>query len=252
MGKIFLSAVNNTLSGDIFITDHNADKLAQIKKEFSQVNLASDNAEAVAGADLIILAVKPQSFGELAAEISGKITDNAVVLSIMAGVKMEKISSALGAKKIVRAMPNLGARVGKSMTVWHGQSLTAKDLKVIKTLFQSIGQELEVKSEDFIDKATAVSGSGPGFFYYIIDNWIKAAVNLGFSEAEAKLLIMTTVDGANEVMKTDKNPGELVSQVASKGGTTEAGLRVLQTANLAALWQEVLRAAYNRASELNS
>lgn len=251
MGKIFLSAVSNALRGDIFVADHNADKLAQIKKEFPQVNISDNNVEAVSASDLIVLAVKPQSFEELATEIKGKISKSTIVFSIMAGVSIDKISNALNVKKIVRAMPNLGARVGKSMTVWTCQELLDSDLVLVKKLLQSVGQEMCVQSEDFIDKATAVSGSGPGFFYYFIDSWIKAAMSLGFSEQEAKLLIMATVDGANEVMKIDKNPMELIKQVASKGGTTEAGLQILSEANLEIMWQKALDNAYERAKMLS-
>ena len=102
-----------------------------------------------------------------------------------------------------------------------------------------------------IDKATAVSGSGPGFFYYLVNEWIKAASELGFNEYEAKLLILTTLDGANAVLQIGKNPEELVTQVASKGGTTEAGLKILAEHKIKEMFTEVLQVAERRAKELS-
>lgn len=206
-----------------------------------------DDKNVCRAADFILLAVKPQSFAEVAKELRGSL-NNQLVISIMAGVKVEKIKSALGVNKIVRAMPNLGARVGKSMTVWTSEGV--EDKSEINNLFKQIGESLEVQKEEMIDKATAVSGSGPGFFFYLVSEWTKAATELGFSEAEAKFLLLTTLDGANAVLQSDLNAEELVHQVASKGGTTEAGLKILEKHKIKEMFIQVLRAAEKRAMEL--
>ena len=173
-----------------------------------------------------------------------------MVVSIMAGVTIQKIKKALGLKKVVRAMPNLGARINKSMTVWT--SAGVQDKKAIHNLFKQIGKSLEVKNEKMIDKATAVSGSGPGFFYYLVSQWLAAAQELGFSKAEAQELLFTTLDGANAILQIDPQPENLVAQVASKGGTTEAGLKVLQKHKIKNLLLQVLKAAEKRAKKLSS
>lgn len=208
----------------------------------------SDNKKVCQDSEMVIIAVKPQSFNELAVELRGNL-DEAVVISIMAGVTIDSMKSALGVKKIVRAMPNLGARVGKSMTVWTSVGLNSR--KEIRQLFKLLGRSLYVKNEDMIDKATAVSGSGPGFFYYIVEEWIEAVKNLGFSTKETELLLLTTLDGANEILQKEKKPKELIRQVASKGGTTEAGLNVLQKGNIKKLWNKTLLAAFRKVKEIS-
>lgn len=199
-------------------------------------------------ADIILLAVKPQSFAELAEELRGNLGFGTVV-SIMAGVIIAKIKSSLGAKKIVRAMPNIGARANKSMTVWTSEGI--EDKSEINNLFRQVGESLYVENEKMIDKATAVSGSGPGFFYYLVSEWLKAATESGFVEEEAKLLLLTTLDGANKVLQQEKNLEELINQVASKGGTTESGLKILEKHKLKEMFLQVLRAAEERAKELS-
>lgn len=251
MGEIFCRA----LGKDFLITvcDHKKINLHRIKRlKGYKINTTTNSAVACQDADLIILAVKPQSFLALAEEIKGKIDNKTVVLSIMAGISVKKIKDLLGIKKIVRAMPNLGARANKSMTVWMVSPEVKKSEKTeAKKIFQKIGQELFVNKEEMINKATAVSGSGPGFLFYLLEEWQKAIVSLGFSNNEAELLLLATVDGANAVIQRERKAGELKSQVASKGGTTEAGLKVLEGAGLDRLWQGVLRAALKRAQELS-
>ncbi len=206
-----------------------------------------DDKSVCHGAEIILLAVKPQSFAEVAEELKGQLNEQ-IVISIMAGVTINKIKSVLGIKKVVRAMPNLGARVKKSMTVWISEGV--KDKNEIDNLFKQLGQTLQVKNEEMINKATAVSGSGPGFFYYLVTEWLKAVVELGFTEEEARLMFFTTLDGANSILQQEKNSEELVKQVASKGGTTEAGLVVMKKFDLENMFKKVLESAEKRADEL--
>ncbi len=250
MGTIFLKAALETNQGsEIIITDRSEEKLEEIHKEHPQVITSTDNVQAIKDADLIILAVKPQSFSELGKEIQGNINKDALVVSVMAGIGLEEIQNTLGTNDIVRTMPNLGARVGKSMTVWT--CTDGVDREIVTKLLKSIGQELFVENEEMIDKATAVSGSGPGFFYHIMEEWTKATIDLGFSEAEAQQLLLATIDGANELWQKEKDASDLKSQVASKGGTTEAGLNILKESNIDQILQKTLQAALSRAKELS-
>ncbi|MFH0815065.1 MAG: pyrroline-5-carboxylate reductase dimerization domain-containing protein [Candidatus Falkowbacteria bacterium] len=234
MGNIFLNALKKAKANfRVKIVGHDKDKLS-LQNE-----------------DLIVIAVKPQSFAELRAELHGLIAKKTVVLSIMAGVNMEKIKKGLGVKKVARAMPNLGARVGKSMTVWTcSPVLSAGEREQVKFILRLFGKEIFVKDESIINKATAVSGSGPGFFFYFVECWLKAIVSLGFDKKTAEEILLATIDGANDILQKDKNASDLTAQVASKGGTTEAGLKALKKGNLTALLKKTLRQAAKRASEL--
>lgn len=235
MGKIFLNALTNAEANfSVTIVGHDKTKMS-LQNE-----------------DLIIIAVKPQSFNELAVELKDKINKKTVVMSIMAGVSIKKIKNSLGVNKIVRAMPNIGARVGKSMTVWtSAKDVSAKERIGVASLLRFVGQELFVKSESVINNSTAVSGSGPGFFFQMVEDWLVAVENLGFTKEQAKILLFATIDGANELLKKKPDPTALKKQVASKGGTTEAGLNVLEKSGLTRILNKTLKAAVKRAKELS-
>lgn len=251
MGTIFLEALHKSVADfEISITDSSFEKLEKIKKDFAGVQVFTDNSIAVKNAEIVLLAVKPQSFAEMAEQVKGKI-GSALVLSIMAGIKMERIKEILGTEKIVRAMPNLGARVLTSMTVWTGRDLSEKEKEIVGKIFKLVGEEIYVENENKIDGATAVSGSGPGFFYYFLEEWIKAAKEIGFGEEEAKKMILTTVMGSTKILEKDNNPEELRKQVTSKGGTTEAGLEVMVKTSLKEIMTKVMKAAQKRAQELS-
>jgi len=253
MGKIFLAGVIRVYPlAQVSIADRDLANLKKIKKVYKRVNIGVDAVSIIKGADLVIIAVKPQSFVELAQAIKGQLKESTMVLSIMAGVSMAKIKKLLAAKKVVRSMPNLGARVGKSMTVWTAtKSINASQKKFFQKLFSVIGVDLYVHDEIMIDKATAVSGSGPGFFFNLVDKWIKATTKLGFSRDQSQKLIFATIDAANTLMRPNNNLEELTKQVASKGGTTEAGLRVMDKGDMMKWWLRVLNSAYQRARQLS-
>jgi len=252
MGSIFCGAVNKwDYDCQTTVANPSPEKLNELKEKYSEIKILNNNVEAVKEADVVILAIKPQVFTQVAEELKGQLEADVLVLSIMAGVKLEDIKSALDVKKVVRAMPNLGSRVNKSMTVWTCMGCHDEDGEMVSSLFTGIGKELCIDDEAMIDKATAVSGSGPGFFFYILEQWLAATQDLGFSEAEAKKLLLATLDGSIELLKKDMQPAKLAKQVASKGGTTEAGYKVLEEHDLKAIWDKVLAAAENKAKELS-
>lgn len=235
MGKIFLNALTNA------------------KSDFSATIVGHDKSKlSLRNEDFIVIAVKPQSFDELVVELKNKISKKTVVLSIMAGVGIKKIEKSLGVSKIARAMPNIGARVGKSMTVWTcSRVLTVVERKRVESVLRMLGKEIFVKNESVIDKATAVSGSGPGFFFYFVECWLNAIVSLGFNKKTAEEMLLATIDGANDILQKDRDPSSLKVQVASKGGTTEAGLKVLEKGNLTAFLSKTLCQAIKRALSLS-
>ena len=252
MGSIFCEALNKwDYDCNVTITNRNVEKLEVLKDKYPHFNITENNVDAIRNANIIILAVKPQGFDGLGGELKGAVGEDTLIISIMAGITIEKIKSKFGVKKVVRAMPNLGARVNKSMTVWTASNCNEDDAEMVSSLFVGIGKELCVDDEEMIDKATAVSGSGPGFFFYILEQWLESIEALGFNKEESKKLLLTTVDGSVELLKSDMDPGKFAKQVASKGGTTEAGFKVLDEYKIQHIWSKVLQSAENRAKELS-
>jgi pyrroline-5-carboxylate reductase len=253
IGKIFLQAIYQLLpKATITITDRDKKKLTNFKKKFSRLKITTDNSKAVFEADLVLLSVKPQQFAEVAAEIKHNLKKDVLVVSVMAGQSLAKINSLLKIKNIVRLMPNLGGRVGRSMTTWTTTKVVNKQQKqLIIKILQGIGQELYVKNDAWVDKTSVVHGCGPGFFFYFIAEWLAAIKKLGFNENEAKKLLLTTLDGSVELLKLEMIPEKLYEQVASKGGSTEAGLKILNNAQLVKLWSKTLQAALKRTKELS-
>lgn len=214
----------------------------------------SDPRHCVADADLVILAVKPQDSPKLFEEIKGLADSSQVFLSIMAGVRMAAIAQALSVSKIIRAMPNLPAQIGAGVTAFTGTDpVTRIELVMVQNLLNTTGKTLYVENEDMIDAATAISGSGPAYVYYFMNAMIQAAREMGFSDSEAELLVAQTFTGAVDLYnKADLTCEGWIAKVASKGGTTEAALRVFRDT---ALHEDIVagaRAAMLRARELGS
>lgn len=252
MGGVITRAITKLNLHKIIVADHNQEKILQLEKEFSELRITVSNLEAIKNTNLIILAVKPQSFVEVAKELKGKIDSDCLVLSIMAGVKIRTIKKLLGVNKVVRTMPNLGAKVQKSMTVWTvtKEVNNQEKTKIIKIL-QSFGSELFVNNEKIIDKAGVVSGCGPGFFFYLVEEWINATKKLGFTREQAKELILKTIEASNFLLQQGDDPGLLREQVTSKGGTTEAGLKVFKAKNMPKVWETVFKASLKRTNDLS-
>ena len=202
-------------------------------------------------AGIIIIAVKPQDFSDLAGQL-GNLDKNQLVISIMAGVALAKLKSRLRHRKVVRAMPNLAAQIGQSFTVWKtGVRLSSSERRQVMAIFKALGQALEVGQEDFINKATAISGSGPAYLYYFIEAMIKSAENLGFSKIVAKQMVDQTLTGALGVYsQSGATAGTWRERVTSKKGTTAAALAILEKGKFALLIKQAINAAYKRAKEL--
>jgi pyrroline-5-carboxylate reductase len=178
-------------------------------------------------ADIVILAVKPQDSGVLFERLKPIVDPQQVFLSIMAGVKMETIQEALGATKVIRAMPNLPAQIGMGMTAFTAsEEVTRIELVMVQNLLSTTGKTLYVEKESAIDSTTAISGSGPAYVWYFMDAMMTAAEKMGFSAAEAELLVGQTFRGAVELYsKSDFSCEEWIQKVSSRGGTTEAAMK---------------------------
>ncbi len=203
-------------------------------------------------ADLIILAVKPQDTPKLFPDLKNHLQEEQVVLSIMAGIPISLIQTALGVNKIIRAMPNLPAQIGMGMTVFTSSSaITRVELVTVQNLINTTGKSIYVGKEDAINAATAISGSGPAYVFYFMQSMIDAAEKMGFSQAESELMVSQTFRGAIELfINTDFTCPEWIQKVSSRGGTTEAALAQFNLDALSAKIEKGTSAALDRAEAL--
>ncbi len=219
-----------------------------------RVNVTADVAEAAREADLLVLAVKPQEFSTVADTLKKELSDSQTVMSIMAGVPIERIASELSHKAVARAMPNTAAFVGEAMSVWTStEAVSDAGREAVALLLGALGREVRVEDEKYLDMATAVSGSGPGFAFLYLEAFIDAAVHIGLRrELAEELAVQTLVGSAKMARETGKHPAELRNMVTSPGGTTAAGLQVLEESGLRGAVIAAVEAAYERAKELGS
>lgn len=221
-------------------------------KEVPRMNIFSIPGDYISQSDIIILAVKPQDFPGLAEQIKPFIQAGQLILSIMAGIKMEQIVRTLGAEKVVRSMPNLPSQIGMGMTVFTSSpAMDKKELFIIQNLINTTGKSVYVEDENMLDAATAISGSGPAYVYYFMQAMITAAADMGFSPSQAELLVNQTFMGAVHLHNQSQySCEEWIQRVASKGGTTEAALGVLAKNEVNTKIEAALQAALKRANEL--
>lgn len=235
----------------IMILEKSKDKESILRKQGFE-NLFFEQGDYIKKADLVILAVKPQNSQELFDSIENYIGEDQVVLSIMAGIKMKTISQALGITKVIRAMPNLASQIGQSMTVFTStDDVTRIELVMVQNLINTTGKSIYTGAENMLDAATAISGSGPAYVLYFMDAMFDAAIEMGFTAAEAELLVTQTFKGTIDLYNKNNKPAkEWIQMVASKGGTTEAALNTFETSGLKINVKQGAMSALKRAMEL--
>jgi len=238
---------------DLHLITRNKDKIAKIAQEFPLSEISTFEEVKELDADLVIIAVKPQDFRHVAENIQFNFRENQMVLSIMAGIKIEKIQQLLHHPLVVRAMPNAPSLLGMGITGYtSAPGITFSQLINIERLLNSTGRSVYLEEEDLLDGVTALSGSGPAYFYYIVDAMIKAGVEMGIDENLSKLFVKQTMLGAYHLINnSEKNLEELIKDVASKGGTTEAALQTFNENNFKDILKKGILNAEKRAKELN-
>ncbi|HEX5590317.1 MAG TPA: pyrroline-5-carboxylate reductase [Candidatus Limnocylindrales bacterium] len=216
------------------------------------IRTVAANAEAVDGADVVILAIKPQMLGRVARDIRTELRPGQLVISVLAGATTRALTSALGHDQVVRSMPNTPARLGKGMTVWYATPEVTKDQrKQAAVLLGALGAELEVDDEKLVAMATAVSGTGPTYVFLVMEALIDAAVHLGFPRHVAHDLVIETLEGSTLFAKqSGMHPAELRNMVTSPGGTSAAALHELESGRLRTVLSEAVWAAFRRTVEL--
>lgn len=208
--------------------------------------------DCVPEADIIFVAVKPNHAQDLFETMKPLVNNEQLVISIMAGVTIEVIKKSLGIDKVVRAMPNLAAKVGLGLTSYvSSQEVSRLELLTVENLLDTTGKSIRVSNENFIDASTGISGSGPAYVFYFMQSMMEAALQMGFSENVSKVLVSQTFTGAVELFnKHNLSPNSWMEMVASKGGTTRAALDSFENNKVGELIKEAAFAAFNRAIEL--
>lgn len=210
------------------------------------------NLEAAAAARIILIGVKPAMVPDLLREIAPSLRDDAIVVSLAAGVTLDTFAEALGeGVRTIRSMPNTPATVGKAVTgLAASKHATADDMALVRALFETVGSVIEVP-ESQIDALSTVSGSGPAYVFLLVEELTKAASGMGFSDADARLMAEQTFIGATALLAASgEEPGELRRRVTSPKGTTERAVAVLQDAHLDEVFARATAAALARAKEL--
>lgn len=261
MGSAILHGLlkrNVEVIGGIRVTNRTEAKALPLRTDgvtsFATESDPSANRAAVAGARLVLVAVKPALVHDLLVDIADSLSHDAVVVSVAAGVTTDTMQSLLPRSiAAVRIMSNTPAGVGLGVTAIAGGSrATQEDLDLVAKVFASVG-EVIILPEEKMDAVTALSGTGPAYVYYVIESFTKTAIGMGFSAAEAEKLVIGTFRGAVELLReSGLSPEELRLQVTSPGGTTERAIASLEAAQLQAVFSAAISAAAARSKELAS
>jgi len=216
------------------------------------IRVVGSNLEAVEGADVVLLGIKPQMLARVGREIGPHLRRGQVVLSVLAGATTKALVGTLGHDQVIRAMPNTPARLGKGVTVWYATpETTAEQREQAATLLAALGTQIEVDDEKMVAMATAVSGTGPTYVFLVMEALIDAAVHLGFPRHLAHDLVVETLEGSTLFAKQSQmHPAELRNMVTSPGGTSAAALHELESGRLRTVLSEAVWAAFRRTVEL--
>jgi pyrroline-5-carboxylate reductase len=256
MGEAILASLlqkKRVIPSGVSVSDVSKARRDHISEKYG-VSVTDDNREAVKEKDVIVLAVKPQQINDVFKDLYHILTSSQVVVSIAAGVKILTITRGLGVSRVVRAMPNTPAQIGMGITGWTATpGVTEEQKNRARTILGAMGQEIYFDDEKYLDMVTAVSGSGPAYFFLFAEALIEAAAGIGLPRREAERLVLQTMLGSAHLLEVSGRPAaELRRSVTSKGGTTERALEVFENGNFSSLVAGAVKAAYDRAIELGN
>ena len=239
------------LPENIFASDPREDRGEELREKYG-IQPFTDNVAAVKDADVVVLSIKPQRLGAVLDELKGKIPDHALVISIVAGATIKKMSKGLKHKKIVRTMPNTPAMIGEGITVWVASDAVSTEQQAqAKTILSALGEEIFVEDEYYLDMATALSGTGPSYVYMFMEAMIDAGVHMGFPRRISEKLVVQTMRGSvNFYDHNNVHVAALRNQVTSSGGTSAEALYYLEKAGIRTAISRAIWAAYQRSLEL--
>jgi len=257
MGEVLIRGLiqsGRVAKSDIITSDVSQDRLTYMSKTYGLRTTAS-NVELVENASIIIIAVKPQNIDDLLDELANSSHEGHLFISIAAGITTEKLASKMHHQSgIIRVMPNAPASVLAGIAaVCPGRNVSPSDLQRAVSIFECVGRTVIIKNEALMDVVTGLSGSGPAFVFLVIESLSDAGVQLGISRKESSLLAAQTVYGAAKMLlETGKHPSELKDIVATPGGTTFAGLKMLEKGNFRSTIMDAVEAATARSRELGN
>lgn len=211
-----------------------------------------NNKEIMEGADLVVMAIKPQTLPYVMPELSKSLEDSHTVVSIIAGATMATLTKGLKHKSVIRVMPNTPAQIGAGMSVWTASDEVPEDMKAATgEILRTLGEEVYVPDEKLIDMSTALSASGPAYVFLFIESLIDAGVYLGMARDMARQLVLQTVLGSTQLVKeTGRHPAELKDMVTSPGGTTIEALKAFEKGGFRAAVFDGVVAAYEKSKAL--
>ena len=229
------------------------ERLDQLHQKYA-IPVYLDNAQAARQADVVVLSVKPQRMDRVLTGLKGAIPPSALVLSIVAGAAIGKISRGLGHPLVVRSMPNTPAQIGEGITVWTASSgVSDEQMAMTRSILGALGQEVFLEEEYYLDMATALSGTGPAYVFLFMEAMVDAGVHLGFPRRIAERLVAQTVRGSVDYYNLRDDPVHLArlrNEVTSPGGTSAAALYYLEKAGFRTAISRAIWAAYERSIEL--
>jgi len=227
-------------------------KKIETLRENPAFNVFDNLEDCLPQSDLVFIAVKPYHSDDLFSKMKTMLNNQQIIVSLLAGVTIQSIKDRLNTTKVIRTMPNLPAQVGKGVTSYtESKDVSKIELLMVRNLLDTTGTSIHVKTENFIDASTGISGSGPAYVFYFMQSMLEAALKMGFSEYDSKVLVSSTFEGAIELFnQNDISPKKWIDRVASKGGTTQAAIDSMEDNNVKQLIQDAAYAAFNRAIEM--
>jgi len=254
MGEAMLAAVlEDGLARPeaIWVSDVSQSRRRALVQKYGVAAMAS-NREAISDREIVVLAVKPQILAEVMAELGGHLKSGQVVLSIIAGARINTLSKGLQHGAIARAMPNTPAQIGEGMSVWTATPDVTEEQKGLGgAILGAMGVEIYVDDEKYLDIATAVSGSGPAYFFLMAESLIEAAVDIGLPRDMARKLVVQTMLGSGRlIQQSGEEPAQLRRKVTSPGGTTARALEQFEKGQFTELVRRAVKAAHDKAREL--
>jgi pyrroline-5-carboxylate reductase len=235
----------------VIAADPRQERGLELKERYG-VGATTDNRDAVKRAQVVVLSVKPQVMAAVLKELHGRVPADALVLSIVAGSRIKAISEGLDHTAVVRVMPNTPAQIGEGMSVWTATAAVGDDQRAqAQTILQALGEEVYLEDEDYLDMATALSGTGPAYVFLFMEAMIDAGVHLGFSRRVAQQLVLQTVRGSVDFARQSvAHPAELRNMVTSPGGTSAEALYQLEKGGFRTVLSRAVWAAYQKSKYL--
>ncbi|MQF64663.1 pyrroline-5-carboxylate reductase [SAR202 cluster bacterium AC-409-J13_OGT_754m] len=236
---------------DISVGEIDQQKCSELSKRYG-VMVDTNNTKVVENGELIILAVKPQNLSEVASQINGMLTADQTVISVIAGARISTLVELLGHQPVIRVMPNTPAQIGKGMILWMcSKKVKSEVAKKTQSMLKTLGVEIQIHDEQYLDMATALSASGPAYVFTFIEALVDAGVFIGLPRHMAKELTLQTVLGSTQLaIESGKHTAELRDMVASPGGTTVEALLALEEGEFRSTVMNAVIAAYEKSLSL--